>query len=162
MPNGTLVSTTSLCSFLLIRTESKIYIEQSKGKTTENSNFTNQSELFLVASTCAGSKIPKRKKHQQADLKRRRKSKMKLMKPILANATLQHLAEGFPFRIWIDTVTCTIQSLVILIVNILSIFNLFVRLQLADALAKLGVSTITAEMSSGPKLHYLQRKVQFR
>lgn len=87
---------------------------------------------------------------------------MKLMKPILANATLQHLAEGFPLRIGIDTVTCTIQTLVILVVHILSIFNLFVRLQLADALAKFGVSTITAEMPSGPELHYLQRKVHFR
>lgn len=53
--------------------------------------------------------------------------------------------------------TGTIQTLVVLVVRILCIFDLFVSLQLADALAELGVSTITPEMSSGPKLYYLQR-----
>lgn len=53
--------------------------------------------------------------------------------------------------------TGTIQTLVVLVVRILCIFDLFVGLQLADALAKLRVSTIAPKMSSGPKLDYLQR-----
>lgn len=53
--------------------------------------------------------------------------------------------------------TGTIQTLIVLVVRILCIFNLFVGLQLANALAKLRVPTIATKMSSGPKLDYLRR-----
>lgn len=85
-------------------------------------------------------------------------SEMLIVKPILTDTTLYHLPVFLPIWVRVRLVARAVQAFEVMVVRILGVLYIFAREKLTGQSSKLGVPTITSEISLSPELQNLHNQ----